>query len=191
MTASVHVTLAGHPANPPRFHQRVDATIGRSSDGGLIIGYRILGLNLDLHVPTPHAPAPAEALWKTTCAELFIGPSGRPTYREFNFSPSGQWAAYDFLDYRERKPGEVACRAPTIACHRAEDLLQLDVTVPREALPKPEGDSLRAALAVVLEAEGGHTGYWALAHAAGKPDFHRAGFMLCLSDTGIRPARCA
>jgi hypothetical protein len=188
---SVHVSLVAHAANPQRFHQRVDATLAHTADGGLAVAYAIHGLNLDLRVPTPHAPAPADALWKTTCCELFVGPSGRPGYREFNFSPSGQWAAYDFLDYRERKPGSPACHAPSLQTRRTEDLLQLDVQLPPHALPKMESDSLRIALSVVLEANDGNLGYWALGHAAGKPDFHRAGFLLCLGPAGLRPARCA
>jgi hypothetical protein len=185
---SVHVALAGHPTNPARFHQRLDIALTRQPDGALALAYTIRGQNLDLRVPTPHAPAPADALWKTTCCELFVGPAGRPDYREFNFSPSGQWAVYDFLDYRAPKPGVPACHAPTLQTRREEDLLQLDVLLPRTALPP--GDMLRIAVSAVLEANDGNLGYWALAHAAGKPDFHRAGFMLCLGAVGFRPTRC-
>lgn len=191
VTASVHVSLAAHAANPPRFHQRIDANLTRAADGGLALSYRIHGLNLDLHVPTPHNLAPATALWSTTCCELFIGPASQAAYREFNFSPSGQWAAYDFLDYRVRKPDLPTCPAPGIETRRTEDLLQLDILLPKAALPKSAGDTLRAALSVVLAANDGNLGYWALAHAAGKPDFHRAGFMLCIGPAGIRPTRCA
>ena len=41
----------------------------------------------------------ADDLWRTTCFELFVAGEGT-AYREYNFSPSGQWAAYDFDDYR-------------------------------------------------------------------------------------------
>ena len=43
MTASVHVTLAAHPANPARFHQHVEATLTRAGDGSLLLDYRIRG----------------------------------------------------------------------------------------------------------------------------------------------------
>lgn len=188
MANSVHVALAGHPTNPARFHQRLDVTLTRQANGALAIVYAIHGLNLDLRVPTPHAPAPEDALWKTTCCELFVGPTGQGDYREFNFSPSGQWAVYDFLDYRERKPGTPGCPAPTLLTRREEDLLQLDVLLPPGALPA--GDPLRVAVSAVLEANDGNLGYWALAHPPGKPDFHRAGFMLCLGAAGLRPTRC-
>ena len=58
MAQSVHVTLAAHPANPLRFHQHIDATLTHTPDGSLQIVFAIHGLNIDLRVPTPHAPAP-------------------------------------------------------------------------------------------------------------------------------------
>jgi hypothetical protein len=188
MTHSVHAQLAGHGANPARFHEHIDVTLTRIDDGGLHIVYAIHGLNLDLRVPTPHMPAPADALWQTTCCELFLNPAGQRSYREFNFSPSGQWAVYDFSDTRQPAPARPDCAAPTINEYREENLLQLDVTLPKSALP--QGDTLRLALAVVLEANNGTLGYWALAHPPGKPDFHHhAGFVLNIGPLGFRPTR--
>lgn len=189
MTHSVHVALAAHPANPERFHERIDVTLTQGPDGALTVLYAVRGLNIDLHVPTPHAPAPAGALWKTTCCELFVGPVGRSDYREFNFSPSGQWAVYDFLDYRAPKPGVPACPGPGIETRRTEDLLQVEAKLPPGALPGTGGHPLRIALSAVLETQDSHLGYWALGHAPGKPDFHRAGFMLSVGAAGIRPGR--
>jgi hypothetical protein len=187
MAHSVHVSLTGHPGNPARFHQRIDATLTHTPDAALRIVYAIHGLNIDLRVPTPHAPAPADALWRTTCHELFVGPTGESGYREFNFSPSGQSAIYDFQDTRMRAPGTSACTIPDTRCTRTEDLLRLEVTVPESALPR--GEILRIALAVILEANDGKLGYWALAHPPGQPDFHHhAGFVLSLGPLGFRPA---
>ncbi len=188
MAHSVHASLAGHATNPPRFHQHIDVTLTHAADGGLAISYAIHGLNMDLHVPTPHAPAPADALWRTTCCELFLSPLGQAGYREFNFSPSGQWAHYDFLDFRQHAPATASTPAPRIDVKREENLLQLDVALTRSALPT--GDTLRIALAVVLESNDSKHGYWALAHPSGQPDFHHhAGFVLTLGAMGFRPAR--
>lgn len=187
MAHAVHVKLAGHHGNPPRFHQHIEATLSGHGRDGLALNYVVQGLNLDLHVPTPHQPAPADALWRTTCCEVFLNPAGSTAYREFNFSPSGQWAAYDFTDTREAARAHYAGPAPHIDCQRSEDRLALQVTVPQAALPK--GDTLRIALAVILEAEGGYHGYWALAHPPGQPDFHHhAGFVLSLGPMGFRPS---
>jgi len=189
---SVHVSLVAHAANPARFHQRVDATLTRAAGGGLAVAYAIHGLNLDLRVPTPHAPAPADALWKTTCCELFLGAVGQAGYREFNFSPSGQWAAYDFADTRQRDAAPCDCPPPALSFDRDADLMKLSATLPEAAIPprwRKADVTLRIAVAAILEAEGGHLGYWALAHPPGKPDFHHhAGFVLSLGALGFRPS---
>ena len=46
-------------------------------------------------------PWRADELWRTTCFEAFLRPAGEKSYREWNFAPSGNWAAYDFTAYRE------------------------------------------------------------------------------------------
>lgn len=187
MAHSVHVRLAAHPGNPARFHQQIEATLTRHPDGVLEIVYAIRGFNLDLRVPTPHAPAPADALWKTTCCELFLGTVGQSAYREFNFSPSGQWAVCDFADTRQPAPIPPECPAPTLAFARDENLMTLSARL--SAAAQPKADTLRIAVSAVLEAEGGFHAYWALAHPPGKPDFHHhAGFVLSLGPAGFRPS---
>ena len=34
-------------------------------------------------------------------SKLFVSRGGQKSYREYNFSPSGDWAAYEFAGYRE------------------------------------------------------------------------------------------
>lgn len=188
MAQSVHLRLAGHHDNPPRFHQHIEATLNHGADGSLQVIYVIHGLNLDLRIPTPHAPAPADALWKTTCCELFLNPFGQPAYREFNFSPSGQWTTYEFADTRIPAPHPFDRPAPRLEFERSDDLLKLTVHLPKAALPK--ADTLRIAVSAILESEGGHHAYWALTHPPGKPDFHHhAGFVLSLGSCGFRPTQ--
>lgn len=188
MSRSIHVRLTAHPNNPPRFHQHIEANLSVGRDGGLQVAYTIHGLHLDLRIPTPHAPAQADALWKSTCCELFLAAQGKNTYREFNFSPSGQWAAYEFTDTRQIAPAPFSPPAPHIEFERSEDLLKLIATLPGNALPT--GDTLHIAVSTILEADGGHLAYWALAHPPGKPDFHHhAGFVLSFGTTGFRPSR--
>lgn len=187
MAQSIHVALKGHPGNPARFHQRVEVTLSLDAAGGLQIAYAVRGFTLDLRVPSRHHPAPHDALWRTTCCELFVGAPDRPAYREFNFSPSGQWAAYDFADTRRPAAAPPALPAPSIATRRDDDALEVNVNLPAGALPA-FGERYCLALAVVLEAEGGHLGYWALAHPHGRPDFHHpAGFLLKLDARGLHP----
>ncbi|RLJ67590.1 DOMON-like domain-containing protein [Sulfurisoma sediminicola] len=164
------VTLAPHPDNPAGLQHEVDATLTRRPDGVLAVAYSIRGDMSALHVPTPMAPASADALWRTTCCELFVA-AGEKGYREFNFSPSGQWAVYDFADYRERAPVPPDCPAPTITRRIDETALRVDVELPAAALPAGE---LRLGISAILETRDGEIGYWALAHAPGRPDFHYA-----------------
>ena len=166
----MRVTLAPHPDNPADLRQDVTATLTRGPDGGLAIAWVIHGDIAALHIPTPSAPAPPDALWRTSCCELFVG-TGHNGYREFNFSPSGQWAVYDFAGYRERAPVQADCPAPTITARSDETALRLDVELPATALPAA---APRLGLSAILEARDGSIGYWALAHAPGRPDFHHA-----------------
>lgn len=109
----------------------------------------------------------ADELWKTTCFEAFLKDPGAEGYREWNFSPSGQWAAYDFTGQRDgRSNAEVA--APYI---RVEDNLTwwaMGVTIAVDAEL-----NWALGLSAVLEEKDGTKSYWALAHPSiEKPDFH-------------------
>ena len=52
-------------------------------------------------IPKLCEPWRADELWRTTCFEAFLRPVGAEPYREWNFAPSGNWAAYDFSRHRE------------------------------------------------------------------------------------------
>jgi hypothetical protein len=117
----------------------------------------------------PHAeePARADGLWQTTCFEAFLREQGKETYREWNFAPSGHWAAYDFAHYRAGMANADIGQEPYI---RMEDNLTwwtLGATIAMEA-----GKIWNLNLAAVLEEKDGSKSYWALAHAPGTPDFH-------------------
>jgi hypothetical protein len=185
MGRAIHRSLLPHPDNPARLRHRIDVTLSPQTDGSLALGYALHGPLDALCIPTPDRPAPADALWRTTCCELFVA-AGDAAYREFNFSPSGQWAACDFSGYRERAPQATRAASPVIDTARTNDALRLDVVLPPAALPAAE--SMRIAVSAVLEANDGGVGWFALAHPPGKPDFHhRAGFALTLGRHGFLP----
>src|SRR5689334_3335291 len=52
-------------------------------------------------IPAVGQPERTDELWKTTCFEAFLRPLGETSYLEWNFAPSGQWASYEFSDYRD------------------------------------------------------------------------------------------
>lgn len=103
-------------------------------------------------------------LWQHTCCEAFVATPGSPAYHEFNFSPSGDWAAYAFADYR--KGASIRVPDPGIVVRTSEQEVQLKASI---AIP---AGTLRLGLAVVIEEQGGSLSYWAMRHAPGKPDFH-------------------
>lgn len=119
-----------------------------------------------LVLPRAMAPERADALWKTTCFEFFLRRAGEAGYVEFNLSPSGQWAAYAFDDYRQGM-ADLDVLAPAIEMATADGTLRLVASV---TAPRP-GPWLTSLSAVIEEADGTKS-YWALAHGSDKPDFH-------------------
>ncbi|MDS4016602.1 MAG: hypothetical protein RKP46_19910, partial [Candidatus Accumulibacter sp.] len=103
----------------------------------------------------------------------------------FNFSPSGQWAIYAFADYREPAAVPAVCAPPQITARVFAGRIELEAVVPPDALALSASEaSLQIGLCAVVEArdliDGRHS-YWALQHAANRPDFHdRRGFVLAL-----------
>ena len=146
--------------------------------GGLQVSYRIEGEIERLRIPAPRAARVVERLWQHTCCEIFIAPRGAPGYREFNLSPSGEWAAYDFTRYRQGRLLDDAGLAPAIGVRSAPGKLDLSASI---ALP--DAQPLVIGLAAVIEDARGALSYWALRHAPGKPDFHHpCAFALELDD---------
>ena len=92
-----------------------------------------------------------------------------PGYREFNFSPSGEWAVYAFRGYRDGGMLEVEL-APGIVVRRTMNRLELDAKIHQDFLPP--GRQLQMGLSAVVEDADGKLSYWALRHPPGKPDFH-------------------
>jgi hypothetical protein len=169
----MHFELKPHPAMPPDTIQSVNVALFMTNGDGMLLRYSVTGSGLML--PEWRSPERADGLWQTTCFELFLRPPRSEAYFEFNFSPSSQWAAYEFDGYRTGMR-----RLP----------LSVDPFVDRE--PSPEGEELNAdyvlesdvdlaeipsrpllmGLAAVIEEENGTKSYWALSHPPGKPDFH-------------------
>jgi len=137
--------------------------------GDLLLSYQLAGDLGRLRLPSPLPTERCDGLWRHTCFELFVSAGGE-AYREFNFSPSGHWQAWAFASYRQGGPLEPAL-APHIAVEVAGDSLTFGVRLP--AVNLPSGPRLRLGLTAVVEAADGRLTYWALRHAAERPDFHR------------------
>ena len=177
---STEYSLTCHPASPCAVVGSLAVSLQWSADGALVLGYRLFGEPYRLSFPEAQPAAPADNLWQHTCFELFIAEESGSGYREFNFSPSTQWAAYRFLDYRERDSDFTLPTAPRMDFHRLADGCRLEAQLSATALPP--GANLRLGLNAVIEAADGSKSYWALAHGAEQPDFHHAqNFALTLS----------
>ena len=177
------LTLLCHPATAAPVVRNIEARATIQPDGTLSIAYRLWGDMARLLIPEPHPPERTDSLWEHSCFEAFVGVAGETAYREFNFSPSGQWAAYAFSDYRQPDDSLAPISAPSITTRRFAGRLEIDVIVARDALPT--GTTLQIGLSAVVEAadivDGSHS-YWALSHRAQRPDFHqRAAFILELA----------
>ena len=166
--------LACHPETPSRWVRSIQARLSQARDGGIAIAYSLEGELSRLCLPLSREPRRADGLWQHTCFEVFVSVKGAPAYREFNFAPSGEWAAYAFQGYRDGGPLEQDLDAQ-IKMRSAGNRLELDALIRRECLPPIEVNArLLLALSAVIEEEGGVFSYWALEHPPGRPDFHHA-----------------
>ena len=170
----MQLNLVPHPATPPSDPGfKVWVNVDHAGALGVVATTNIwfgIGAPASRFVlPEGEEPQRTDDLWKTTCFEAFLRAEGEEGYREWNFSPSGNWAAYDFESYREgRSEPEVA--TPYI---RVEDNMiwwAIGATINADA-----EIVWSLGLSAVLEEKDGTKSYWALAHGEGKkPDFHDA-----------------
>lgn len=169
----MQLNLLPHPATPPsgtgfKVWANVDhaGSLGATASTNIWFG---IGAPAGRFVipEAVEAPGRMEKLWERTCFEAFLRRETGLAYREWNFAPSGEWAAYDFTSYRDGMTDpEVA--APYI---RVEDNMTwwaLGATIAVDA-----ESNWQLGLSVVLEQTCGTKSYWAIAHPPGdKPDFH-------------------
>jgi hypothetical protein len=160
--------LWAHPAEPPIYVKSVKVWIERPGQGRLLLRFEIAGPIDELVVPGRAPRLRANGLWKTTCFELFLKPHWGTAYREFNFSPSGSWAAYDLAAYRDGLVEAALPAPPEMTLDVGADGLSLKVAL---ALGLPD-EPYRIGLCAVAEERAGNKSYWALNHAGPAPDFH-------------------
>lgn len=160
-------------------------TCTRQPGGGLGLSYRLTGQVSNLAIPPLQlAPGRWDELWRQTCFEAFVRVPGTTAYREFNFSPSGDWAIYHFRAYRQSMSSPTVVIPPRIHLSQDAGFLQLDVELTPELLGEAamSATDWQVGLCAVVEAQSGEISYWALNHPPGAPDFHHDdGFALRLA----------
>jgi hypothetical protein len=137
--------LEPHPTFAPGQVKAVSVRWSELPDGRLMLRYRVDGCST-LVVPAFHGRGRGDELWKTTCFELFLYDGGG-RYREFNFSPSGQWAAYAFSGYRNLAGNAEPRAIPDIKHETGDKMFMQTVFLDLRELAGAE----RASLAAVIE----------------------------------------
>ena len=165
--------LLAHPYTPGEWVWSISAEVQLESAATLVCHYELHGEVNRLRVPAARAGRRADELWQHTCFELFAAAHLGGGYYEFNFSPSLEWAAYRFSEYREGMAPANLSRAPGLTARRTPDRLELTAHLCLEGLTElARGPLLRLGLTAVIEDDSGNLSYWALRHAPGNPDFH-------------------
>lgn len=170
----------------------------------LEIHYLLDGELGDLVLPCPaETPQRRDLLWQSTCLELFLAPSGRDDYWEFNLSPAGHWNVYRLEGYRQGLRAEPAYGRLPFQVHRSDPVpptggRPLDPDAPHQGqqlaltlccpLPPPlrsaqpherPGTGVEVGITAVIQRTTGSLSYWALHHPADGADFHhRGGFTI-------------
>jgi hypothetical protein len=165
--------LVAHRAGATETAVALVAHVGLASATTLRFDYRLTGPVGSLAIPQRLPPQRAEELWKHTCFEAFIAPGMGPAYYELNFSPSTQWAAYEFDAYREGMRPLALAAPPQIAFVATAAELRVTASMELATLPNAPWP-WRVGLTAVVEERSGNRGYFALRHPRDKPDFHDA-----------------
>jgi hypothetical protein len=178
--------LLPHPANEPGPLHALSVAGALDATGLITVDYLLQGELLHLRLPAAaRVPQRRDQLWRHTCLEVFARRAAAEAYVEFNFSPSGDWAAYQFDGYRHglSRP-ELA--QPGITLHalgpgqlRIQARAQLPDVPPFAAAGAARATAAGArsaawqlGFAAVIEAGDGTLTYWATRHAGARPDFH-------------------
>jgi hypothetical protein len=165
--------LVCHPQTPSQSVRTIQACVSEAHEGGIAITYSLDGQIGRLSLAAKSTPSRVDGLWQHTCIEAFVAVKGAPAYREFNFAPSGQWAAYAFQGYRDGGPLPQAFD-PQITVRISEKRFELHALIRGESLPPLVNSRLLLGLSAVIEEKSGVMSYWALKHPPGAPDFHHA-----------------
>ena len=171
----MHLTLHRHGDSQGTAATSVEVHLAWPAPGKLALTYVVSGDIAALKLPAPAAGGRTDELWRHTCLEAFVGAANGAGYYEFNLAPSTQWAAYGFSGYREGLTPAEPFDDPEVSVEPEADRFVQRATLNLSDLPglHPDAD-WRLALTAVIEQRDGLKSYWALAHPAGRPDYHHA-----------------
>lgn len=172
------VPLRSHPTTPCPAVQSLSVHAAMANTRMLRLVYKLTADMALLTTPALLPRARADGLWKHSCFEVFMRRVGEPGYVEYNFSPSGEWAAYRFRGYREQASSQDDLHPPEMRIVRSPEQLEMVVTLDLKQVLPPNGQ-LQLGLAAVIETSDGGLSYWAQKHPTEKPDFHHPDSFVC------------
>ncbi len=157
-----------HPAEPSSAVDAIHVEVRRPDFTSLRFRYIVEGRIDSITIPEPAQPLRGDRLWETTCFEAFLKPIETSRYREFNFAPSGRWAAYEFEAWRAGMVQTHLPAKPEIRAFQECNRLIVDVALSLDIPPA----SHRLSVTAIIDEGGGRRSFWALKHPPGEPDFH-------------------
>ena len=131
------------------------------ASGRLVLEYQLLGNLQQVLLPATaigaaHGARRRDQLWRHTCLELFARTADLPGYLEFNFAPNGDWAAYEFDDYRNGQRNLETDHCTVNLQHQSERDLLVRVTLMVPVMAStPRVTSWQLGMAAVIEAHDG------------------------------------
>lgn len=171
-TATDWLELTRHHHSEETCVKSVSVRFELLQQNNIAISYAAEG---DLHnvaIPPRRNGVRRDNLWRTTCFEFFAAFDNDPTYWEFNFSPSTDWSAYRFSNYRRGRHDEKRAAIEKLLLGKTGEQLNMGVRLSLDSL---KWRSLRMAcfgFSAIFEDKSGRQSYWALQHPQGNPDFH-------------------
>ena len=101
LACPVSYNLVCHSRTPCLQVGKIDVQVESAATGILALAFVLQGDLAALRIPEEKPCRRVDELWQHTCFEAFLMTGDGPGYREYNFSPSGEWASYAFHDYRQ------------------------------------------------------------------------------------------
>ena len=171
----MRLALKLHPDSHCSAVNHIEVDVVRAPPTSLVLRYVVTGMIGNLRLPGRSTPARADELWRHTCFEVFVRALPLAAYHEFNFSPSTRWAAYRFSGYREGRTVASEISNPGIDVQSNARSYQLAAALALDGLESLPSDAIwRLGVSAVIEETSGSISYWALAHPAGRADFHHS-----------------
>ena len=195
LAAFQHVTLAPHQSSGAGPVRALSVSGSLCRSGSLALEYQLsVELRALRFVPSTCRAQRCDELWRHTCFELFARRNRASAYCEFNFTPSGDWAAYAFDDYRVTPHDAAQRRIGVTMQTTGADRMQLCARVDLGAAFALDAAALELSswqlnCAAVIEDNDGALSYWAVRHPRPQPDFHDpAGFAISLGGSAAGAA---